>query len=102
MELESEEPMKMCGDASSSEDEGGRDIIVTLVECHEPMATSAASGREVERRGDVPAPRKHVMSLDAVNEREAKWTRSPRSSEASPALSPPTPSVAGQARRSEE
>ena len=35
-EIESEEPMEMGGDASSSKDEGGRDVIATSVE-HLPM-----------------------------------------------------------------
>ena len=38
--LESEDPTEMGDDVISSEDEGGWEVIVTLVEHHEPMATS--------------------------------------------------------------
>ena len=94
-ELELEEPMELGGDASTSEDEGSRSIITTLVECREPTAMSAGGGREVERRGDIPASRKRAASSDAVGEREAKRTRSLCPSKASPALPPPAPGVAG-------
>ena len=53
-ELESEEPTEMGGDPSTSEDDGDRGIITTLVERHEPMAVSISGGRDMERRGDVP------------------------------------------------
>ena len=43
-ELESEEPMEMGGDASSSEDEGDWGIIATLVEHREPTAASIGGG----------------------------------------------------------
>ena len=75
---------------------------MTSVEHRDPTAASAGDGREAERRGDVPTPRKCAASLDAVGELEAKRTRSPRPSEVSPALSPPALGAAGQARRSEE
>ena len=102
MELESEDPTEMGDDVISSEEEGGREVIVTSVERCEPMAASAHGGREVERCGDVLTPRKHAVSSDAVDEWEAKRTWSSCPSEASPALSPPAPGMAGQARRSEE
>ena len=59
-ELESEEPTEMGGDASSSENDGSRSVVVTLVERCEPTATSIGSGREAERRGDILAPRKRT------------------------------------------
>ena len=68
----------------------------------EPTAVSAGGEREAERRGDVPTPRKRAVSTDAIDEREAKRTRSLRPSEASPALSPPALGVVDQARRLEE
>lgn len=54
---------------------------MTSVVRHEPTAISASGGRDVERHDDIPALRKHVVSLDAVSEREAKRTRSLRPSE---------------------
>ena len=66
-ELESEEPTVMGGDASSSKDGGGRDIVATLVEHRKPTAKSASGGRDTERRDDVPMSRKHAVNLDAVN-----------------------------------
>ena len=100
VELESEEPMEMGSDTSSSKNEGSRSVIATSVERHEPMVVSTSGGREAERCSNVPAPRKHVVSSDTIGEREVKRTRSPRPSEASPALSPPAPGTAGQDRRS--
>ena len=64
-------------------------VVATSVERHDPMAASAGGEQEVERRGDVPTPRKRAASADAVGEREAKRTRSPCPSEALPVLSPP-------------
>ena len=93
-EIESEEPMEMGGDASCSKDEGGWYVITTSVEHHEPMATSASSGRDAERHGDILVSRKHVVSSDAIVKLEAKWTRSPRPLEASLALPPPAPGTA--------
>ena len=101
-ELESEDPTEMGDNMISSEEEGGWEVIVTLVEHREPAATSASGGQDVERCGDVPMLRKHAASSDVVDEREAKWTRSPRPSEASSALSPLALGAVGQARQSEE
>ena len=67
---------------------------MTSVECHELTAVSTGGEREVERRGDVPMPRKHAVSTDAIGEQEAKWMRSPHPSKASLALSPPTSGAA--------
>ena len=86
VELELEDP---------TEDEGGWVVVVTLVEHHEPTAVSAGGGWGAKRRGDVPTPRKRTMSSEAIGEREAKRMRSSCSSEASPALSPPTPGMVG-------
>ena len=44
-ELESEEPTEMGDDVIFSKDEGGWEVIATLVECHKPMATSAGGGQ---------------------------------------------------------
>ena len=74
-ELESEEPTEMGGDASSSEDGGGRDIVMTSVEHREPTTASASGGQDTKRRGDVPMSRKGVASSDAAVEREAKRAR---------------------------
>ena len=43
-ELESEDPTEVGGEASTSEDEGDRDAIVTSAEHREPTAESAGSG----------------------------------------------------------
>ena len=94
-ELELEDPLEMGDDMISFEDERGREVIVTSVERREPMATSAGGEWEVDRRDDVPVRRKRAASLNAASEREAKRTRSPRPSEASPASSPPTPGAVG-------
>ena len=94
-ELESEEPTEMGGDASTSKDDGDWGIIATSVEHREPVTMSTGSEREVERHDDVPKPRKRAASSNAVGEWEVKWTRSPRSLEASSALSPPAPGTTG-------
>ena len=86
--LESEDPTEVGDDASSFENMRGQEVM-TLVVHHDPMAMSTGSGHEAERRGDVPMLCKCATSSDAVGEREVKRMRSPRSSEASPALSPP-------------
>ena len=44
VELVSEEPTEMGGDASTFEDEGDRSVVVTSVERHEPTATSTGGG----------------------------------------------------------
>ena len=67
-ELESEEPTKMGGDMSASEDEGGWGAIVTSVEHHEPAATSIGGGRDTKMCGDVPESRKRTMSEDTAIE----------------------------------
>ena len=87
-ELESEEAMGIGDNASASEDEGDRGAAMTLVEHHEPMATSIGGGRGTETRDDVPESRKCTMSEDATLKREAKRARSPRPSDASLAPCP--------------
>jgi len=95
-ELELEEPTEMGGDASTSEDDEDRGVVATSVECRAPMAMSASGGRDAERRGDIPASRKCVVSSDAAAEQEVKRARSSRPLEVSLAL-PPAPSMAGHA-----
>ena len=67
-ELELEEPTEMGGGTSTSEDEGDRGIVATLVEHCEPMAASISGERDTERRGDVPTSRKHAASKDTTLE----------------------------------
>ena len=43
-ELESKNPTEMGDDVISSEDEGGREVIMTSVEHYEPVATSVGGG----------------------------------------------------------
>ena len=100
-DVESEDPTEVGDDVISIEEEGGREVMTSTVR-REPTAASASGGREAERRGDVPTPRKRATSSDDVGEREVKRTWSPRPSEASSALSPPALGVARQARRSAE
>ena len=99
-EIESEEPTEMGGGVSSFEDEGGREVIVTLVERREPAATSVSGERDAESRVDVLASRKDAASSDSTIKREAKRTWSPRPLEASSTLRSPAPSMAGQADQS--
>jgi hypothetical protein len=94
-ELESKDPTEMGDDVISFKDEGDQEVVATSVEHRDPVIMSVSDGRDVERRGDVPMPRKCVASSDAISEREAKQTWSSRSLEASPALSPPTLGVVG-------
>ena len=96
-ELESKEPTEIGDDMISSKDERGQEVVATLMELCELVAASTGGEWEEERHGDIPASRKHAASSDAVCEREAKRTRSPRALEASPALSPPGSSAAEQA-----
>ena len=92
----------MGDDVIFSEEEEGREVVATSAKHRDPVAASTGGEREVERRGDVPMPRKCTASLDAVGEWEAKQTRSPCPSMASPVSSPPTADVAEQVGWSEE
>jgi len=71
VELESEEPIEMGGDASASKEEGDRSGVVTSAEHREPMVASVDSGRDTKTRGDVPESRKHAASEDTAVKREA-------------------------------
>ena len=71
-ELESEDPKGVGDDMIFSEEEESREVIATSAERRDPVAASAAGEQEVERRSDVPMPRKRAASADAVGEREAK------------------------------
>ena len=53
-ELELEEPTETGGDASTSEDDGDRGVIVTSVERRAPTAASIGGGWDTERHDDVP------------------------------------------------
>ena len=56
-ELELEDPTDMGNDVSSSENGGGRSVVMTLMEHREPTTTSASGGWDAERHGDVPTQR---------------------------------------------
>ena len=86
-ELESEDPTNM-DDMVFSEEES-LEVVLTSMEHHDPAAMSAGDEQEAERRAVVLAPRKCAASVDAVDEREAKWMRSPRPLVASSVPSPP-------------
>ena len=45
---------------------------MTSTEHHDPVAVFTSGEQEVERRGDVPTPRKRAASADTVGEWEAK------------------------------
>ena len=85
-----------------SEEEESREVVATSMERRDLVVASAGDEQEVERHGDVPTPRKHAVSVDAVSEWEAKRTRSPPPLVVSPVSSPPAVGTAEQARRSEE
>ena len=84
----------MGDDMISSEEEEGWDADVTLTVPREPVAASANGGWDAKWRGNAPTPRTCAVSSIAIGEREAKRKQSPRSSEASPALSPPATGMA--------
>jgi len=67
-ELESEDPTEVGDDMIFSEEEESQEVVATSVEHRDPTAASAGGEREVERRGDVLAPRKRVASTDAIDE----------------------------------
>ena len=94
LELESEDPTEVGDDVIFSEEEDDQEVVATLAKRRDPTAVSAGSEQEAERRGDVPALRKHAASANAIGEQEAKWMRSPHPSKASLALSPPTSGAA--------
>lgn len=100
-ELESEDPTDV-DDMVFFEEEESREVVVTTAEHRDPTATSAGDEQEAARRVVVSAPRKRAASADAVGERAAKRTRSPRPLVASSVPSPPVADAAEQVRRSEE
>ena len=61
-ELESEEPMEMGDDASTSEDDGDWGVVATSVEHHAPMAASTGGGWDTERHNDVPTSKRRAAS----------------------------------------
>ena len=75
---------------------------MTLAERRNPAAMFAGDEKEAEKCAVVPVLRKSAASVDAIGEREAKWTRSPCPSMVSPVFSPPVADAAEQARRSKE
>ena len=83
-------------------EEESQEVVVTSAERRDPTAMSAGNEQEAERRAMGPVPRKRAASADATGEWEAKWTRSPCPSVASPISSPPIVDADEQARRSEE
>ena len=68
VELESEEPTEMGGDASASRDEGDRGVVATSVENHDPAAASVGDRRDMETCDDVPESRKRAASEDTFIE----------------------------------
>jgi hypothetical protein len=99
--LESRDPTDV-DDMVFSEEEESWEVVVTSVECCDPMAMSAGDEQEAERRAVVPMPRKHVTSVDTIDGWEAKRTWSPCPSVASLVLSSPIVDVAEQVRWSKE
>ena len=72
LELESEDPTEVGDDMIFFEEEKSREVVVSSAERHDPMVASTDGEQVVERRGDVPMPRKHAVSTDTIGEREAK------------------------------
>ena len=68
VELESEEPMEMGDDMSSSEDKEDRGVAVSLVERRKPTAVPIDSEHGTEVCGDVPESRKHAVGKDTTVE----------------------------------
>lgn len=68
-ELKSEDPAKVRDDIIFYEEEESKEVIVTLIERCDPMATSTGDEKEVERHSDVPMPRKRAVSPNAVGAR---------------------------------
>jgi len=101
-ELELEDSTEVGDDVIFSMEDEGREVVATSAERCDPTAAHAGGEQEAEGHYDVPAPRKHAASTDAVGEWEAKRTWSPCPSEVSPASSPPVVGAVGQARQSEE
>ena len=99
--LESEDPMDV-DDMVFSEEEGSREVVVTLAERRDPTAMSTGDEQEATRRAMASAPRKRVASADTVGERAVKRTRSPHPLVASLVPSLPVADVAEQAGRSTE
>ena len=100
-ELELKDPTDV-DDMVFSEEEENREVVVTSAERRDTVATSAGDEQEAARRAVVPTPRKRATSVDAVDEWEAKRTRSPRPLVASSVPSSPVADSAEQAGRSEE
>jgi len=75
--LESEHPTDV-DDMVFSEEEESWEVVVTSAERRNPAATFADDEQEAARHAVVLALRKHAASADAVDEREAKRTWSPR------------------------
>ena len=85
-----------------SEEEGSREVVVTSMERRDPAATSAGDEQEATWRAVVPTLRKHAARVDAVGEREAKRTWSPRPLAVAAVPSLPMADAAKQAGRSKE
>ena len=82
-----------------SKEEESQEVIVTSAEHRDPTAMSAGDEQEATWRAVVPTLRKHAARVDAVGEREAKRTWSPRPLAVSSVPSPPVADAAKQARR---
>ena len=67
-ELNSEEPIEMGDDESSSKDKEDRGVAVTLVERRKPTAAPVGGGHGTKVRGDVPESRKLATLEDAALE----------------------------------
>ena len=66
------------------------------MERHDTATSSASDELVAMHHAANPSSRKHIESTNIVGERALKWTRSPRTLTASPALSPPIVDVVEQ------
>ena len=100
-ELASEDPTDV-DDMVFSKEEGSREVVVTSMERRDLAAMSAGDEQEAARRAVASTPRKRVASANAIGERAAKRTWSPRPLAVSSVPSPPVADTAKQAGWSRE
>lgn len=101
-EVESEDPIELGDDASSSKDKVDWDAAATSTEPHGPTATPISSEHGAGVHSDALESRKHATSEDTTCDSEAKQAWSPCPLDAPPSPQPPAPSTTEHASRSGE
>ena len=92
-ELVSDDPMDL-DDMVFSDEEEGREVLVTSTVRRDPAATSVGEEQDAARRVHIPASQKRATSADTVGERALKQTRSLHPSVVPPVPSPPAADAA--------